>query len=135
VDALETLYAERRSEQVERLAHHAMRGEVWDKALCYYRQAGAMAEARSAYREAVMCFEQALGAVQHLPGNRDTIEQAIDLRLELRNVLSSPSKILRRNALLPRSLSFLRNNLCGRSPHDLPCPVVGRARASGTGTP
>src|SRR5438093_1204933 len=45
VDALETLYAERLGEQVERLAHHALRGEVWDKALYYHRQAGAMAEA------------------------------------------------------------------------------------------
>jgi len=87
VDALETLYAERLGEQVERLAHHALRGEVWDKALYYHRQAGAMAEAHSAYREAVACFEQALGAVQHLPESRDTIEQAIDLRFDLRNVL------------------------------------------------
>src|SRR5207247_7868732 len=44
-------------------------------------------EAHSAYREAVACFEQALGAVQHLPESRDTIEQAIDLRFDLRNVL------------------------------------------------
>jgi predicted ATPase len=87
VEALETLDAERRGEQVERLAHHALRGEVWDKALCYYRQAGAMAEARSAYREAVACFEQALGVVQHLPESREAIEQAIDLRFELRNAL------------------------------------------------
>ncbi len=55
------------AEQVERLAHHALRGEVWDKALCYYRQAGAKAEARSAYREAVACFEQALGAAAASP--------------------------------------------------------------------
>ena len=40
VEALEVLYAEWLSEQVEQLAHHALRGEVWDKALCYYRQAG-----------------------------------------------------------------------------------------------
>ena len=90
VDAMETLYAERLAEQVEPLAHHALRGEVWDKALCYCRRAGAMAEARSAYREAAVCFEQALSAVQHLPENRATIEQAIDLRLELRNVLLAP---------------------------------------------
>jgi tetratricopeptide (TPR) repeat protein len=87
VDAMETLYAERRHEQVEQLAYHALRGEVWDKALCYYWKAGAMAEARSAYREAVAYFEQALGALQHLPSSRDTIEQAIDLRFDLRNAL------------------------------------------------
>jgi tetratricopeptide (TPR) repeat protein len=87
VGALEALDAERLAEQVERLAHHARQGEVWDKALAYYRQAGAKAEAHSAYREAVACFEQALGALQHLPESRDTIEQAIDLRFDLRNAL------------------------------------------------
>ena len=33
VEALEVLYADRLAEQVEHLAHHAVRGEVWDKAL------------------------------------------------------------------------------------------------------
>jgi tetratricopeptide (TPR) repeat protein len=88
VEALEALDAGRSGEQVERLAHHALQGEAWDKALRYHRQAGAKAEARSAYREAVTCFEQALGALQHLPQSCDTIEQAIDLRFDLRNVLS-----------------------------------------------
>ena len=70
-------------EQVERLAHHAVRGEVWDKALAYCRQAGEKALARSAHREAVAAFEQALGALQHLPESRAMGEQAIDLRLAL----------------------------------------------------
>jgi tetratricopeptide (TPR) repeat protein len=39
--------------------------------------------ARSAYREAVGYFEQALGALSHLPETRNTLEQAIDLRLAL----------------------------------------------------
>ncbi len=43
--------------------------------------------ARSAHREAVGYFEQALSALAHLPENRDTREQAIDLRLALRNAL------------------------------------------------
>ena len=75
------------AEQVERLAHHALRGEVWDKALAYCRQAGEKALARSANREAVGYFEQALSALQHLPEKRDTREQAIDLRLALRSAL------------------------------------------------
>ena len=60
VEALEALAGDRVAEQVERLAHHALRGEVWDKALAYCRQAGEKAMARSAYREAVGYFEQAL---------------------------------------------------------------------------
>src|SRR5207249_4255770 len=43
--------------------------------------------ARSAYREAVAYFEQALGALRHLPETRDTREQAIDLRFALRTAL------------------------------------------------
>jgi tetratricopeptide (TPR) repeat protein len=87
VQALEVLYPDRLAEQVERLAHHAMRGEAWDKALAYCRQAGSRAAARSAYREAVAYFEQALAALEHLPERHDTLEQAIDLRLDLRNAL------------------------------------------------
>ena len=87
VDAIERLYADRLPEQVERLAHHAVRGEVWDKAVTYGRQAGIKAFARSALREAVACFEQALAALTHLPESRATQEQAIDLRFDLRNAL------------------------------------------------
>src|SRR5262249_6441350 len=87
VEALEELYADRLAEHVDRLAHHALRGEVWDKALAYGRQAGARAAARSAYSEAVECFEQALMALAQLPERRDTLEQAIDLRCDLYNAL------------------------------------------------
>jgi class 3 adenylate cyclase/tetratricopeptide (TPR) repeat protein len=87
VEALEVVAGERVAEQVERLAHHALRGEVWDKALAYCRQAGEKALARSAHREAVESFEQALSALAHLPETGDTREQAIDLRLALRSAL------------------------------------------------
>jgi class 3 adenylate cyclase/tetratricopeptide (TPR) repeat protein/ABC-type thiamine transport system ATPase subunit len=95
VEALELLAGERVAEgasgrspdQVDRLAHHALRGEVWDKALAYCRQAGEKAMTRSAYREAVGYFEQALSALSHLPETRETREQAIDLRLALRTAL------------------------------------------------
>jgi tetratricopeptide (TPR) repeat protein len=86
-EALEEFVGDRVAEQVERLAHHALRGEVWDKALTYCRQAGEKAMARSAHREAVGYFEQALGALPHLPETLDTREQAIDLRLVLRAAL------------------------------------------------
>jgi class 3 adenylate cyclase/tetratricopeptide (TPR) repeat protein len=87
VAVLGELAGDRGSEQVDRLAAHALRGEVWDKALVYCRQAGEKAMARSAHREAVGSFEQALHALAHLPETRDTREQAIDLRLALRSAL------------------------------------------------
>ena len=75
------------AEQVERLAHHALRGEVWEKALVYCRQAGEKALARSARREVVGYFESALSVLPHLPETRATHELAIDLRLALRTAL------------------------------------------------
>jgi tetratricopeptide (TPR) repeat protein len=87
VAALEALSPDRGAEQVERLAHHALRGEVWPKALEYLRQAGQLALERSAYREAVASFGRALEAIPHLPQDRPTLEQAIDLRLTLRTAL------------------------------------------------
>jgi len=87
VAALEAFAPDRVAEQVERLAHHALRGEVWDKAVVYCRQAGDKAMAQSAYREAAGYFEQALSALPQLPETRATREQAIDLRLALRTAL------------------------------------------------
>jgi class 3 adenylate cyclase/tetratricopeptide (TPR) repeat protein len=87
VEALEALAGDRLDDQVERLALHALRGEVSEKALAYGRQAGDKARTRSAYREAVVCYEQALSALQHLPETRDTRAQAVDLRLALRSAL------------------------------------------------
>ena len=86
-EAIEELYQDRLEEHYAELAHHFTQGEVWDKACTYCRQAGEKAMARSAYREAVGYFEQALRALPHLPEQRDTREQAIDLRLALRSAL------------------------------------------------
>ncbi len=83
VGAIERFYPDRLTEHVERLAYHAVRGELWEKAVPYLHQAGVKALARSANREAVRCFEQALAALQHLPETRETLEQAIDLRFDL----------------------------------------------------
>jgi class 3 adenylate cyclase/tetratricopeptide (TPR) repeat protein len=82
VEAIEGLYPERLAEHAERLAHHALRGEAWEKAVGYLRQAGGKAMARSAYREAAAGYEQALDALQHLSESRTRTERAIDLHLD-----------------------------------------------------
>jgi tetratricopeptide (TPR) repeat protein len=74
---------------------------VWDKALAYCRQAGEKAMARSAHREAVGYFEQGLSVLPHLPEQRATHEQAIDLRLALRSALQPSGD-------LGRILAYLR---------------------------
>jgi tetratricopeptide (TPR) repeat protein len=87
VEALEALAPDRVGEQVERLAHHALRGDVWDKAVTYCQQAGARANDRAAFREAVAAFEQALQALAHLPEDGNTGVLAIELRLALGTAL------------------------------------------------
>ena len=87
LEVMEGLYADRIFEQLEQLAHHAFRGEAWDKAVDYLRRAGLKAFNRSANREAAMRFGQALDALSHLPHTRENMEQAMDLRLTLRPCL------------------------------------------------
>ena len=70
-------------DQIERLAHHALRGEVWDKAVTYCQQAGARAFDRAAFREAVAAFEQALQSLAHLPEHGDTRGLALELHLAM----------------------------------------------------
>jgi class 3 adenylate cyclase/tetratricopeptide (TPR) repeat protein len=88
VEALEALAGERVAEQVERLAHHALRGEAWAKAVTYCQQAGARAFDHTAFREAVVYFEQALQALAHLPEPGDIRGLAIDIHLALARPLS-----------------------------------------------
>ena len=87
MEAIERLSAERLAENVERLGHHAFRGELWDKAVGYLRQAGVRAHGRFANREAVAWFEQALSVLPHLPASHGASELAVDLRLDLRTAL------------------------------------------------
>jgi class 3 adenylate cyclase/tetratricopeptide (TPR) repeat protein len=101
VSAIEALYGDRLDEQVERLAHHALRGELREKAVHYLRQAGNKAAARSALHDARVWFEQALGALATLPESRSTLEQAFEVRLELRQVLAQAGD-------LPTTLERLR---------------------------
>src|SRR5215470_13597574 len=86
-EAIERLSSERLAEQAERLAHHALRGELWEKAVAYLRQASLRAMARGATREAITHLEQALGAVRHLPESRETTELIVDIHLDVRNAL------------------------------------------------
>ena len=84
VGAIERLYHDRRTSHIDQLAFHASRGEVWVKALIYNRLVGGRAVLHAANGEAVDAFQDALAALKRLPETRETTEQAIDLRLDLR---------------------------------------------------
>ncbi len=87
VSVIERMTPGRLAEQIDRLAYHALQGGLWEKAVLLFRKAGAKAAGRSAYREAVTCFEQALGALGYLPAGRERSELAVDLRFDLHNAL------------------------------------------------
>jgi class 3 adenylate cyclase/tetratricopeptide (TPR) repeat protein len=83
VEAIERLHGARLPEHVEMLAHHAFRGGLPVKAVKYLRQAGAKAVARSASREAVAFFEQALGLLGEMPETEQAVSEALDIRIAL----------------------------------------------------
>ena len=95
VDGIEALYPERLIEHIERLAHHAVRGELREKAVGYLRQAGLKAATRSALPDARVWFEQALGILEALPESPSMLEQAFETRLELRPVLHELGEVRR----------------------------------------
>jgi DNA-binding SARP family transcriptional activator/tetratricopeptide (TPR) repeat protein len=97
--AIEEIHSATLGEHVERLAHHAFRGGLWDRAARYGRRAGSIAAERSASSQAAACFDQALEALARLPETRETLQQAIELR-ELRS--SHDFALGDRNAYLKR---------------------------------
>jgi predicted ATPase/class 3 adenylate cyclase len=108
VEAIERLYPDRTTEHVERLAHHAFRAEAWEKAVTYLRQAGAKALARFANREALPHFEEVLTALSHLPETHDTLEQAIDVRFDLRSALITLAEYRRTDTYLREAETLAR---------------------------
>ena len=88
VAAIESFQDDRREAEIDRLAEHALRGELSEKAVYYLRQAGFRAIKRSAFKEAVARFDQALDILDSLPDSQSNLEQAFDIRLDLRPVLN-----------------------------------------------
>ncbi|MEK6529596.1 MAG: adenylate/guanylate cyclase domain-containing protein, partial [candidate division NC10 bacterium] len=84
VEAIEARYGDRLSEQADRLAHHAFRGERWETATRYARQVGDRAVALCADTEAVAAYTRGLEALGRLPATPETARIGIDLRLALR---------------------------------------------------
>ena len=89
VEAIETLHHNRLDEQVELLAHHALRGELREKAVSYLFQTGIKSSRHSVPHYAQASYEQALGLLEALPDSRYKLEQSFEIRVELRAVLAT----------------------------------------------
>jgi tetratricopeptide (TPR) repeat protein len=95
VGALETLARGRPGGEIERLAHHAFRGELWAQAVDYLQQAARGASARYAVPEEIGYYDQALAALAHLPETDDTLARAVDLHYNLQIALYSHGELER----------------------------------------
>lgn len=72
------------AEAVERLAFHALRGELWKRAALYSLEAADKAISRSAFREASTFLREAARALENQPKSNATVVAAIDVRMRLR---------------------------------------------------
>jgi class 3 adenylate cyclase/tetratricopeptide (TPR) repeat protein len=109
-EVLEVHFPDASKNEPELLAHHTVQGELWEKASGYLRESGARAAARSAYREAVACFEQAVGAYRNLPETPETVRQTIEVLFELRSTLQplgEHERVLKYLRLAERNASAL----------------------------
>jgi class 3 adenylate cyclase/tetratricopeptide (TPR) repeat protein len=89
LNAIEGLHADRLAEQVEVLAHHAVRGGLREKALRYLGAAGEKAFGRSATREAVVFFEAALEILTDIPETPEILSKRLDILIALGPALIS----------------------------------------------
>src|SRR5262249_53149187 len=92
LDALERLYAERLGEKVELLAHHAVRGEAWERAARYLFQAGEKALAQARPLPALSLFQAVVDALDRLDDKADLVLK-LDALLELWVVKISSSQL------------------------------------------
>src|SRR5262249_22904846 len=88
IAAIEAGDPDRRADQVDELARHAVRGEAWDKAWDYSRQVAVKSADRRAHRETAAAYEQALEALGHLRESPDTERSAVELRCDLAYALT-----------------------------------------------
>jgi class 3 adenylate cyclase/tetratricopeptide (TPR) repeat protein len=90
--ALEALPEGVGSENIELLAHHAVRGEVWDRAGRYLYQAGKKAFANARYRAGATFYEAAVDALDHL-GDAADLTLKLDACLDLWSTRMSTGQI------------------------------------------
>ncbi len=86
-EALEALNQGNVDPHLVALASHFREAEVWDKAVTYLLRAGIGAWQRSAFLEGRALLDEAVRVLEYLPATRESIEQAVDIRLSLHRCL------------------------------------------------
>jgi class 3 adenylate cyclase/tetratricopeptide (TPR) repeat protein len=81
VDIIESHFADRIDEHIDRLADHAFLAELWDKAVPYQLRSCRRAAKRGAYQDVISVFDRARETLSHLPPGAAKIKAEIDFRL------------------------------------------------------
>jgi class 3 adenylate cyclase/tetratricopeptide (TPR) repeat protein len=81
VEVIESRFADRLEEHIDRLADHAFLAELWQKATPYQLRSCRRAAKRGANQDAIGIFERGLRALGHWPESTDRLNAEIDLRL------------------------------------------------------
>lgn len=82
-EAIESVYAERLAEQLERLAHHYTEAGLAEKAVDYWLQAGKRAIERSANVEAIDHLTKGLELLESLPDTPERARRELTLQITL----------------------------------------------------
>ncbi len=85
--SIRKVYSDRLAEHVERMALHALRGELWNEAAQYGWQSGLRALDRSAAAEAVHHLSGTKTALENLPSGPERTGRLVDLAFDMRNAL------------------------------------------------
>jgi predicted ATPase len=121
---IETGYGTQAPTMATTLAMHFTRAQDLPRAVQYARYATDTAMQRAAYQEAVLCLEQALATLEHLPAQGDTRLLAIDLRLALDRPCNALGQHGRR----------LCRKFCSGGRKGVVAPVGGEIRRPGSRT-
>src|SRR5262245_30169742 len=94
-EALEHLHADALERYALALGTHYREGEAWGPAVVHLVRSGRLASMRYANRDAIACYEEALGALAHLPEGRPTDEHAAELRFFFAHALFAAGQLER----------------------------------------
>lgn len=83
VEVIESRFADRLDEHIDRLADHAFHAGLWEKAVPYQLRSCRRAIKRGANQDAVSICERGLETLSHLPASAAKIKAEIDFRLTL----------------------------------------------------